>query len=326
MSDTSKIAVFFDAENVSSEVVPGIISFLSKQGDILYQRAYADWSVPNMKKWEKQISQTPITAIHQFHHKQEQAVDKVLMMDAVELAIEHDEIDIFAIVASDNGYHSLSRKLKNRGKKVIGIGDKEKCQAIWIQSCNEFRYFDELEYIDEEDMLAQEKTEDSELTEFALEKFLEQAFDMTPSYNNGNAVLLGQFWKSVLNKKPDFNVKNYGEKSVKAFISSFENIFKVYDDGKHPPTYFVEKIEPQSSSTGRKTGIIKRNIKSYRIIESDDGDYFFYIGEANKEYKSEKFTQGTKVEFQVTRHPDPNAPELKNKNGRATDFKIIPDK
>lgn len=123
----SKIAVFFDAENVSAEVVPGIISFLSKQGDVLYQRAYADWSSPNMKKWEKQISQTPITAIHQFHHKQEQAVDKVLMMDAVELAIEHDEIDIFAIVASDNGYHSLSRKLRNRGKKVIGVGDKGKC-------------------------------------------------------------------------------------------------------------------------------------------------------------------------------------------------------
>lgn len=56
----SKIAVFFDAENVSAEVVPGIISFLSKQGDVLYQRAYADWSSPNMKKWEKQIPKRPL--------------------------------------------------------------------------------------------------------------------------------------------------------------------------------------------------------------------------------------------------------------------------
>lgn len=132
-------------------------------------------------------------------------------------------------------------------------------------------------------MLTQEKTEDSELTDFALEKFLEQAFDMTPSCNNSSAVLLGRFWESVLNKKPDFNVKNYGEKSVKAFISSFENIFKVYDDRKYPPTYFVEKLEQQSLSSGRKTGVIKRHIKSYRIIESDGEDYFFYMGEINKE-------------------------------------------
>lgn len=319
----SKIAVFFDAENVSAEVVPGIISFLSKQGDVLYQRAYADWSSPNMKKWEKQISQTPITAIHQFHHKQEQAVDKVLMMDAVELAIEHDEIDIFAIVASDNGYHSLSRKLRNRGKKVIGVGDKGKCQPIWIQSCNEFRYFDELEYIDEEDMLAQDKTEDSELTEFALEKFLEQAFDMTPSYNNSNAVLLGRFWESVLNKKPDFNVKNYGEKSVKSFISSFENIFKVYDDGKHPPTYFVEKLESGLSHSERKTGVIKKTFKAYRIIEADDGDYFFYVGEINKDFKPKSLTKNTKIDFLVAKLPNPEGTDTKDKNGRATDVRII---
>ena len=177
------------------------------------------------------------------------------------------------------------------------MGDKEKCQAIWIQSCNEFRYFDELEDIDEEDMLTQEKTEDSELTDFALEKFLEQAFDMTPSCNNSSAVLLGRFWESVLNKKPDFNVKNYGEKSVKAFISSFENIFKVYDDRKYPPTYFVEKLEQQSLSSGRKTGVIKRHIKSYRIIESDGEDYFFYMGEINKEFKESKLNPGTKVNF-----------------------------
>ena len=323
----SKIAVFFDAENVSSEVVPGIISFLSKQGDILYQRAYADWSVPNMKKWEKQISQTPITAIHQFHHKQEQAVDKVLMMDAVELAIEHDDVDIFAIVASDNGYHSLSRKLRNRGKKVIGLGDKGKCLPIWVQSCNEFRYFDDLEYVDEEDMLTHDKAEDADLTEFALEKFLEQAFEMTPTYNNSsNVVLLSRLGESILKKKPDFNVQDYGEKSVKSLISSFNDIFKVYNDGKHPPTYFVEKLEQQSLSSGRKTGIIKRHIKSYRIIESDDGDYFFYIGEANKEYKSEKFTQGTKVEFQVTKYPNPSAAASEDKNGRAADVKIIKDK
>ena len=324
----SKIAVFFDAENVSAEVVPGIISFLSKQGDVLYQRAYADWSSPNMKKWEKQISQTPITAIHQFHHKQEQAVDKVLMMDAVELAIEHDEIDIFAIVASDNGYHSLSRKLRNRGKKVIGVGDRKilcklepKSESIWVRSCNEFRYFDELEDLNE-DILSQDKSEDAEMTGFALEKFLEQAFDMTPTYNNSNAVLMSRLWESILKKKSDFNVKNYGAKNVKSFIASFK-IFKITDDGKQPPTYFVEKDESSVSDSERKVGCVKRKINAFCIIESGGEDYFFFVGEINKEFHGDKLKQGTKVDFLVVKKPDPDGTDSRERNGRATDVRII---
>ena len=45
----SKIAIFFDAENVPSSKVPEIISFLSTKGDILFQRAYADWSIESTK-------------------------------------------------------------------------------------------------------------------------------------------------------------------------------------------------------------------------------------------------------------------------------------
>lgn len=62
----SKIAVFFDAENVSAEIVPKVIPFLSSKGNILFQYAYADWSINNTKSWQNQISSTPMTAIQQF--------------------------------------------------------------------------------------------------------------------------------------------------------------------------------------------------------------------------------------------------------------------
>ena len=121
----SNVAVFFDAENVSAERVPEIIDFLSTKGEIVIQRAYADWSIENTKSWKEQISKTPIMAIQQFHHNQPQAVDKAIMMDAIETAIKREEIDIFALVASDNGYYSLSLRLRELRKKVIGIGEKK---------------------------------------------------------------------------------------------------------------------------------------------------------------------------------------------------------
>lgn len=322
----SKIAVFFDAENVPSKKVPEIISFLSTKGDILFQRAYADWSIETTKSWQNQISKTPISAIQQFHHNQEQAVDKAVMMDAIELAIKHSDIDIFALVASDNGYYSLSLRLRELGKRVIGIGDKTKCSAIWINSCNEFTYFEDLEEVDEDILLeTDEKTTESELEGFALEKFLEKAFDSTPFYKDTNTVLLSQMWESILRQKPDFTVRNFGKKNAREFIMSFEDKFLISDDGKPQKTFFVEKIE--SKNILRKTGVVKKRINAYRIISADDktGDFYFYIKDINPEFKGYKVDKGEKVDFLVVKEPNPHGEDTKAKNGIATDLKIIPE-
>ncbi|WP_303918627.1 NYN domain-containing protein [Treponema berlinense] len=325
MNETSKIAIFFDAENVPAAMVPEIISFLSTKGDILFQRAYADWSIANTKAWQTQITKTPITAIQQFHHNQEQAVDKAVMMDAIELAIKHEEIDIFTLVASDNGYYSLSLRLRELGKRVIGIGEKGKCSPIWINSCNEFQYFEDLEEVDDDILLQSEKpAETSEIKDFALEKFLERAFDSTPFYKDTNTKLLSQMWESILRQKPDFSVKDYGKKTAREFIMSFDDKFKVSDDGKNQKTFFVEKIESKNSQ--RITGIIKRKIGCYCIISSTDkdkkGDYFFYRNEINPKYKKQKLEKGMKVNFVVVREPNLNSGTFKDKNGRATDLMI----
>lgn len=319
-----KIAIFFDAENVPASKVPEIISSLSKEGDILIQRAYADWSIQATEKWQNQIEKTPITAIQQFHHNQKQAIDKVVMMDAIELAIKHEDIDIFVLVASDNGYYSLGLRLRELGKRVIGIGEKEKCNSIWVNSCNEFIYFEDLEEVDEDILLQEKDKESNELKGFSLEKFLEKAFDSTHSYKDTNSVLLSQMWESVLRLKPDFKVKNYGKKSPKEFIMSFEDKFKISDDGKAQKTFFVEKIETTNSKP-RKQGTIKRRIGGYFIISSDDksGDYFFYKNEINPQFKEAKLEKGIKVDFQAEKEPDPSAEDSKGKNGRATDLKVI---
>lgn len=320
----SKIAIFFDAENVPAKIVPEIISFLSTKGDILFQRAYADWSVENTKSWQNQITKTPIMAIQQFHHNQEQAVDKVVMMDAIELAIKHENIDIFALVASDNGYYSLSLRLRELGKRVIGIGEKEKCQPIWVNSCNEFTYFEDLEEVDEDILLQTENKKDSnELEDFAIEKFLEKAFDSTPFYKDTNTILLSQMWESILRLKPDFTVKDYGKKNALDFLSSFDDKFKISDDGKNQRTFFVEKLINKSSK--RKQGTIKRRIGCYCIISCDDksGDYFFYRNEINPVCKKSKLEKGMKVDFQVVKEPNPKADNSKDKNGRATDLIIL---
>ncbi len=321
----SNIAVFFDAENVPADKVPEIIEFLSTKGEIVIKRAYADWSIENTKSWKEQISKTPLMAIQQFHHNQSQAVDKAIMMDAIETAIKREEIDIFALVTSDNGYYSLSLRLRELRKKVIGIGEK-KCSSIWVNSCNEFTYFEDLATSDDDILLETEsknEKDNSEIEGFALEKFLEKAFESTPFYKDTNSKLLSQMWESVFRMKPDFNVRDYNHKTALELISSFDSKFKITDDNRNQRTFFVEKIE--NNSIKRKTGVIKRRIKNYRIITADDnsGDYFFYMSDINKDFKTEKVDNKTKVDFLVLKEPNPEADSSKDKNGRASDLKVI---
>ncbi len=170
-----------------------------------------------------------------------------------------------------------------------------------------------------EEVLIQSKQEQSALEDFSLEKFLEKAFDETPNYKDSNAVKMSRLWGTVLALKPDFNPKNYGKKSAKDIVQAFPNIFYLYNDEKVPPEWFVEKRETAKLNLGRKDGVIKRAILSYRIIEAEDGDYFFYLGDINEKFKSEKIEKGTLVNFRVEKLPDPKASDSKNKNGRAID-------
>lgn len=48
--ENNNIAIFFDAENVSARYVSTILAKTSSYGNIVIQRAYADWSIPNTKQ------------------------------------------------------------------------------------------------------------------------------------------------------------------------------------------------------------------------------------------------------------------------------------
>ena len=321
----SKIAIFFDAENVPAAKMPGIISFLSKKGDIIFQRAYADWSVDNTKSWKTKLSEMPIVAIQQFHHNQGQVVDKAIMMDAIEMAINHADIDIFVLVASDNGYYSLALRLRELGKRVIGIGDKQKCNPIWVKSCNEFCYFENLEENDANILLSPNERDVDDFKMFSLEKFLEQAFDSTPSYKDTERVLLSKMCESVYALKSDFNVKNYGYKTAREMVEAMETLFAV-SVANDNQTYFVEKrVSRKLKDSVRKDGYIKRRIHNYCIITADDksGDYFFYMKEMNDECKNAVPDVGAHVNFLVVKNPNPNGESMRTKNGNATDVKVL---
>lgn len=316
---SKKITVLFDAENVTASFIPSILDFIQSKGDILIQRAYADWSFQGSKEWKSMLDKYPISAFQQFHHGEKQAVDKAIIMDAIELAIRHPEIDTFCIIASDAGYSPLALRLRELGKYVIGVGEKEKIKkesSRLTSSYNEFQYAEKLDVVETELKLTDDDKKDNNMDEFILAQFIEQAYNATPK--NDGIVLQSRLVESIKRQKPDFDYHDYKYTAWNKMFESLGFSVELNTDGN---TYRVIKQETEDGIF--KEGEIFRIIGPYGIIKAENLDYFFYKGSLLPQFRNEKIKKGDKVRFQVAKKPDNEAQKNRDKNGKAINIEIL---
>lgn len=322
--ENNNIAIFFDAENVSARYVSTILAKTSSYGNIVIQRAYADWSIPNTKQWKEIVARQPINVIQQFHNGETQVIDKTIIMDAIQIAIERPEINVFFIVASDKGYANLALRLRELGKRVVGIGEETKAKqdSLLVNACNEFLYVERIKHFDENILLDSNDSESREIQNFSLLQFINQAYDITPKMRDSE-VLMSQLGESIKKIKPDFDYMDYKFSSLKQIIESFSNDYEISNDGKTPPTFFISRKEKELHEE-KLEGTIKRLIKNYGIISTDDAtDYFFYNKDILPEFHKEKLKKGTKVFFIVAKKPNKEAGTTKDQNRRAEKIEIV---
>lgn len=261
MTQSSKIAVFFDAENISGIYVKNILSELQKYGRIVLRRAYADWSISNMQQtWKKVLFTIPLTPIQCFHKENEkETADKALIMDAVEATYNHPDIDIFCIAASDKGYSSLALRLQEQGKFVLGIGEKEKSSPILRDSCNEFLYVEDIPAVDEkivEALSVPASVEEKENGRLVLLSFITEILKVTKKREDG-FVFLSDFGIAVTTYKSDFNYRSYGFNSLKRMIESFGDEFEIISDGREKPAYLFRMRTADNEEFGQSQKTMK---------------------------------------------------------------------
>lgn len=133
---SKNLAVLIDGENISHRHFPQIREILSNMGEIVVQRVYADWSVPNVSGWKPVISQHALAPVHQ-PQIGKNSTDSALIMDAIELLRELPQIDTYCVVSSDSDFCALCLRLRNRGKTVIGFGVGHSSSDL-RKSCHSF--------------------------------------------------------------------------------------------------------------------------------------------------------------------------------------------
>lgn len=271
-----QIAILIDGDNISSKYAEYIKQEALQYGNIKICRMYGSVTSPSVKGWYKVLPEQGITPVLQINYANGKSIaDQALTIDAMDL-LYTGNIDVFCIVSSDSDFTKLAYRLKESGKRVVGMGEQKTKEAL-AKACNEFKILDLIyktgvESIEEEEhtsgiseaAAAEERKEapvDSvnETEEEAAEEI--QAEISIPTEQDIVSEILNMLeddeWVNLANvgfqlsqRRPGFDSRNYGYKSMSVFIKRHEDVFetrkKKAPDNVHN-IVFVRKREPKNS-------------------------------------------------------------------------------
>lgn len=124
-----RVAVLVDGDNISAMLAPAITEIAAGAGQLDAMRVYAD--ARRSKGWHEA---TGYRLIHAGEGKN--ASDLLLVIDAMELALRND-FQSFVIASSDGDFVHLAHRLREMGRRVIGIGER-KAPPSFRHACNSF--------------------------------------------------------------------------------------------------------------------------------------------------------------------------------------------
>ena len=85
-----------------------------------------------------------LVQLYRFGSAGKNRADIRLAIDAMEVLLTRDGVDVFAIVAGDSDYSTLVNKLREYGKYTIGIGLQHATGDLLLKSCDEFIFYESL--------------------------------------------------------------------------------------------------------------------------------------------------------------------------------------
>lgn len=229
MEKQKKIALLIDADNVCASRIDQMIEEVSKYGEIILKRAYANWQKEIFKKWPPVLKSHAIKAVQQFDYiPGKNTTDIVLVIDA--MCLLHSGLyDGFAIASSDSDFTPLTIHLREAGMFVIGVGE-ERTNDAFQKSCNVFIVLKNSPAQTQE----QKRESPAEIREekkLDLEKihgFLKQAFTKYKradgyAYATGAGMVIKEY-------DPNFNPKQYGYRNLQGLIEAFPGKYEVKRD------------------------------------------------------------------------------------------------
>jgi hypothetical protein len=139
-------------------------------------------------------------------------------VDALDLCYSKEHIGTFVIVSGDSDFSPLVSKLKENGKRVIGLGMKESSSNLLVDNCDEFIYYEDLER-----PLGVPPKIEQDLPEKKKEAFQLLVDSVLALVRENKEVLWSSMVKETMKrKKPSFNESYHGYRTFSDLLEDAE--------------------------------------------------------------------------------------------------------
>ncbi len=230
--DESQVAVFIDFENVAitSEEIYGrcdlsvIVAAAAQWGRCIIRRAYCDWT--GFGQYQQDLIEHSIELTQLFRYSsrhRKNAADIQMVVDALEAAFTHPEIDTFVLVTGDSDFSAVARKLRAYGKQVIGIGLRQSTSEVLVKACDRFILYDTL--VGPETRTATHRLERARLLLLGAMRTLLPQVD-------GSAVNGSQLKVMMVKMDSSFNEAELGYRQFRDFLEAQSDLVTVTVEDK----------------------------------------------------------------------------------------------
>jgi uncharacterized protein (TIGR00288 family) len=221
------LAVFIDFENLALGFkgkrdrrfeIRKVLERLVEKGKLIVKKAYADWT--DYAEYKKGLHEAAIELIEIPKRAMtgKNSADIRLCVDAIDLCYSKEHIDTFVVVSGDSDFSPLVSKLKENGKRVIGIGMKESSSNLLVDNCDEFIYYEDLER-----PLGIPPKIEQDLPEKKKEAFQLLVDSVVALVRENKEVLWSSMVKETMKrKKPSFNESYHGYRTFSDLLEDAE--------------------------------------------------------------------------------------------------------
>jgi|tagenome__1003787_1003787.scaffolds.fasta_scaffold20858025_2 uncharacterized protein (TIGR00288 family) len=239
MTDSARVAVLVDCDNISHQWTRQILAETAKHGTLSIRRGYGDWTSDHLKGWRDKLPAYAIQPVQQFAYTVgKNSTDFSLVIDAMDL-LYSGNVEVFVIVSSDGDFTRLAMRLRESGKRVYGIGARKTPQAFQ-NACDRFTYVEVLvddDSVDEPEQpvkaaarkaakavaKAPRKTSATKSAAPSKQQRLRELADLLlpaveASAKEDGWASLSEVGQYVVNTNPTFDSRNYGYAKLSTLV------------------------------------------------------------------------------------------------------------
>ncbi|MEM9955718.1 MAG: NYN domain-containing protein [Chloroflexota bacterium] len=229
MKNNILFAVLIDGDNAEASLLPEMLEVINQYGQAIISNIYGDWTEPQMKSWKPITNTYSIRPVQQFRYTTgKNATDSTLIIDAMDILHQDQNINGFCIVSSDSDYTRLAQRIRESGLYVLGIGRKNTPKPF-VNACNDFIFTESLG-IQNTKKVKTSTTSSSNKKNKNIEKLLIRAFNECPKKDGW--VYFGVLDNVIAEIAPKFDRKTYGYSQLSDLVQDYQHIIEIRKKGK----------------------------------------------------------------------------------------------